>query len=436
MAIGLPKKPDANAYEDLIAAVLLGAGYFTETRITLKDGSTEVLELDCVATPVGAEFPNRRLYEAKSGSCGFGDLFKLYGQMTYLGIRKGAIARMEAIDADRVAAFTRFSDETGAGFCHFGTTSDADVLSPIARPLDEKLMARLVSTAWYSRIAQRVAFSKFLAYCKSSPSDPVKNAKDYQHAIQKAFFARSAIERVHALYDAYKASPKLCGAFVDLLVKPGVNAESIWRANNDTNERPWLQYVCMMEHSARLGIVKNAIDHLIEKASGVAPKMVKFGSLEFSWSDFLAKSAPKAFRDTIDELDKHPYRNHLPYLMQVYIEIFGGFHSIRDDSDLELLAAITGIPAASVPECFDLYNKMFPIGETWFYNQKDEIRVMKMVPGIYRGIGAFLRQTVYGLKTYEERFPKMGWLISRWHNAPYHTLEPILGDGAKKSKVK
>ncbi len=38
-------------YEDLVSATLLGLGYFTETSIKLKEGTSEVLELDAVATP-------------------------------------------------------------------------------------------------------------------------------------------------------------------------------------------------------------------------------------------------------------------------------------------------------------------------------------------------------------------------------------------------
>ncbi len=43
--------------------------------------------------------------------------------------------------------------------------------------------------------------------------------------------------------------------------------------------------------------------------------------------------------------------------------------------------------------------------------------MLKMVPAYLRGIGAFFREALRGLKNYSEIAPRMGWLIGKWHDA-------------------
>lgn len=69
---------------------------------------------------------------------------------------------------------------------------------------------------------------------------------------------------------------------------------------------------------------------------------------------------------------------------------------------------------------------MFPVGKGWFFEARG-LRQMKMVPAVYRGTGALLRQGLFDEKNYEKLHPDMGWLLERWHNALYHILEPRLG---------
>ena len=68
MTVRLPKDPKDDQYEDLITACILGLGYFVESNLHLREESTEVLELDVVATPVDDPRTGTVLLEAKSGS--------------------------------------------------------------------------------------------------------------------------------------------------------------------------------------------------------------------------------------------------------------------------------------------------------------------------------------------------------------------------------
>lgn len=65
---------------------------------------------------------------------------------------------------------------------------------------------------------------------------------------------------------------------------------------------------------------------------------------------------------------------------------------------------------------------------------------MKMVPAVYRGVGAFLRKEYRGFSAYADLVPQMEWLLHRWHMATYEVLEkvhvmkpaapPVGGDGS------
>ena len=98
MPIALPDSPDGEQYEDFVAASLRALGYFIETRLTLREGTKEVLELDVVATPNGGSGKDRELLEAKKDAFSFSNVFKLFGQRTYLNIGKACLVGLKQPD--------------------------------------------------------------------------------------------------------------------------------------------------------------------------------------------------------------------------------------------------------------------------------------------------------------------------------------------------
>lgn len=52
--------------------------------------------------------------------------------------------------------------------------------------------------------------------------------------------------------------------------------------------------------------------------------------------------------------------------------------------------------------------------------------ILKMVPGFLRGGGAFLRMKLFNFDDYNKRYPEIGWLLGKWHNATYYTIKPEL----------
>src|SRR2546430_4004898 len=85
---GIPSQP--LELEDCAAALFQASGHFVERNVVEKD-TTEILEMDAVATSYEGDKPTSVIAEAKSGDWGYADLFKIYGWMHYLGIPRGAL---------------------------------------------------------------------------------------------------------------------------------------------------------------------------------------------------------------------------------------------------------------------------------------------------------------------------------------------------------
>lgn len=430
MPIRLPQKPTGDDYEDLVAAYLIALGYFIESKLHLRKASVEVAELDIIATPVKNPLTEAVLLDAKSGKSGFADIFKLYGWMTYLGVGKGCVMRTSPPEKYQVAAMTEVTKDTNVHVATLDITSstvDVKCLDDRSLAIPDKVRDAMLSAGWWGRIAQRKCLRSFLDFRRKTGSGTAQldAAVGYRWAIEQAFLARRPIKRAKLLYAAYKASPNISGGMVELFAeKDGEDTNTVWNKVRDTHHYKEVQCTLMMENSARLGILKNALLHILEKEANEAPKKTS----AFDWSAFEEWSMPETFLSGLKKLKDHPHRLKIPRLFQVFIEIFGGFYRVDDDADLQHLSAATAIPVDEVVPCLEMFNDFFPISNGWFTSPANgELRMMKMIPAVFRGTGAFLRWYLHGNpKDYDGIYPKMGWLVREWHNAIYKVLEPVL----------
>ena len=426
MPIRLPEKPSAKQYEDLLAACLTGLGYFVETRVHLRENSCDVLELDVVATPSGDNFKNRILFEAKKGGWGFSDLFKIYGWMTYLEISEGCVVHHDEIDSRISKAIEKIGSEIKVRRCHLTIgedTKDLVELAPLCRTIDDALLKKTVLIGWYQQIAQRLCFSEFLKYSKTNKSSSLMDkARKYLEATESTFFEKRAIKRVHKLYDAYTSCGNVSGDFVDECSRrKGADKTKIWDKLNNKHDMPWLQYIMLLEHKARISVIKNAISHVLDDQT----RIIKFGDIEIDYNKILEGMTPSNFRKGMEKLQENPYALRVPFLLQIFIELFGGFY-INEDEDIELISNISGIHKEWVLKSIYLYDDFFPINRGWFYEVDNMIR-MKMVPGFMRGAGCFLRKEFYGFDNYSEKYSsKVSYILVQWHNALYKILESEL----------
>jgi hypothetical protein len=91
--------------------------------------------------------------------------------------------------------------------------------------------------------------------------------------------------RAEALYGAYSQAPKLTGELVKLVAgEAGVSEIKAWDKINDGEEWAWIQGLMQIETTARLTIIKNALDDVVERGSLPPPHtFLKIGdtSIEF-----------------------------------------------------------------------------------------------------------------------------------------------------------
>jgi hypothetical protein len=426
MPIDLPKDPTGTQYEDLVAIALSVSGHFIEAQLRLRDSGHEVLELDIVATPQGLGAANRRLYEVKKEAFSFANMFKLFGQSRFLGISEAALVSEKGCKDDWAPTFHARANEMQIALIHLPI--DAPTLKGLGRPpngLQDDQVAVLSGHAWYGSIARRLALGHLRTESKrSKDSAPHTVAKIYEFNSRASFFLKTPLERAEALYQAYFASPGMSKALLSHSVGRTPTVED-WNRVNDSHDLLSVQAMMDLETKARLAIVKNALDDFLERGQAPPPTTtLRIGSLAL---EVPAHGLPPNFWRGIEQLAASNHAARLPYLFQAFYLLFGGFLTLDDDRDLDLLSKLTGVPKAEIRPALLKLDSFFGQEKSFFFEIKSSIFAMKMVPGIVRGGGAIFRRGAHAIEDYSELCPTMGWLLSKWHNAAYHALEPELG---------
>lgn len=429
MPIALPTNPTGEQFEDLLSASLRANGYFTESRVTLRESRHEVLEIDVLATPIGGGPDTERIFEAKTNPEIFTSIFKLYGQRMYLGLQSACLVSARALPVRQADVINRTAAQMAIGICHLGLgAGDLDAAAPVHSGIDADERHRVAIAGWYANIARRLAQDAFTREMSAHRADSLyQRARDYYVEVQNTVFMRGPLARVEHLYEAYRAAPNLTGLLVtSVAAAEGISDMSVWNDIDNSPHRLWLQYVEVLEHTARLAIMKNALQHIISTGSGAPDTItISFGGVS---SEVPRHFLPERFVRTLAELFACPWGSRVPYCLQLFIEGLGGMISLTDSRDATFLARASGIPVGDIPRALNFYDQMFGRdGWSWFFDTRAELRRLQLVPAFVRATGAFQRKILFGLNDYAEQFPQMGWLVAKWHNAGYAVLQPVLG---------
>lgn len=427
MPIDLPADPIGEQFEDLVIAALQSLGYFVEPRLILRDGNKEVLELDVVATPLGGAQNDRILFEAKKERFKFENVFKLFGQRTYLRINSAALVSMRGADPDYLPVYEAKGAELGVAMCCVpAKVAEAVKVAPRHNTLSADQVAAIAEVGCFAHIGRRVANGALSSALKARKGAAIADAaRSYVFNTRASFFEPDPLRRAEIMYSAYQAAPGIAGKCVAALAGE-VNAteDEVWQAVRDSEAHLWIQGIMDIENHARIAIIKNAFDDYVERGAAPLPTTpLNLGKLSF---DVPIHQLPVSFRQGLQALGAHPHSAKIPYLMQVFYSLLGGVVFFNDADELALVKKLTGVPAAEVVSCIRLLDTFFPTSTSLFFTAKNELMALKMVPGFVRGAGAFFRKRVFDLQSYSQRYPAMGWLVGKWHNALYLTLEPEL----------
>jgi hypothetical protein len=421
----LPETP--TELEDFVAALFQASGHYVENNI-----HAEELELDLVATDYAQVPPDVILGEVKSGSWGYGELFKLVGWMRYLSIDEGALfCQGVPEDKDLASMQERFAP-MGVTVVDLGDCTDATAVfnevgfPAIAEPDD------VMHWRWVHAIERKLVDK--LVQRKKSTKDAKAPAAvlEYHRLVNDGvFFVRSTGGRLRVLYEAYQSHPRLAlscareidGKPFDPDVLPGTTSPSLGDAMLK-GDHLLLQTAFYVEQRARLAILKSAIDLIARR-----PKWLK------KWlAGEVASSFPGTFDEGLHWLVEQPTFRQYARLWQVFLFAWGGFYlEDRKDQEFRWLAAESGMPAGEVPEALSALDRFFPYGGSWFVSPGWTMaRRVKMMPAMFHGIGAVRRLDRYGVETYKELGygDHTGRDLSKWHNlfVSFYSGEKVPGN--------
>lgn len=364
------------------------------------------------------------LIDAKSRRTGFADLFKIYGWRIFLDIPSGCIVRHEVIPAQDLNIYEKYCPKLSISVRQFSWENTESLLDifPAIINCNNDLRRSVFFAGWYAATAERVCYHEFNNFRKVNPDfDLVHKIQKYDRACRVAFFNKNPLERVLKLYRAFQAAPLISGECIQYIAKKeNISVKKAQDKVFDKAEYLWVQYAMLLEHRARIQIIKNAVEAID-------------GYSSINMPGILSVLAPNNFVHGFNYIKRHKHRYRIPYLLHLFIEVFGGYYLKYGsyDQDTKMISAITGIPESDLIECLGTINEFFPTPGGWFISYKDELHTIKFFPAVWRGIGCFVRHKYLFRDRYEEIAPNMGWLLGKYHNVAYNALSPVLEDKDK-----
>jgi hypothetical protein len=434
-SIVLPDSPKDYEFEEFISAFFHTGGYYVERNIIEKDIES-VLELDIISTNYNESIPDVQIFEVKSSEWGFPDIFKVRGWMDYLKMPKaGFIAHKEKRNIEFLKERAKSLGVTVVVVSDLNLSKEA--LSEIIGNVE---IIDIDIAIWRFSYWVERNLLKHLKKCKNGDTGKkcYKNLDDYLFEINSGvFFTENLIEKSIQLYGAYQKYPHIsakCGNELtgndfdeDCKILPTPVFKDTFYKCDYTD----IQISTFIEHRARLAVLKSAIDYLLYKNAGIIDKINEVPILTINGKVFMTSfdSLPSTFRNGLEKISTHKYFNRYPVFWQWFIWIFGGF-ILKDyeEKEYQLLSQKTGIPVEEIPNALDSYQILFPVQDGWFMDlAQSNIRVMKMFPVPFMGVGANYRRYVYAPSRKFDELKLTGMHtrgdLSKWNNLTIKVLE-------------
>ena len=433
--VSLPDLPKGKEFEEYISAFFQSDGYYIERNIIEREAE-EVLELDIVTTDYCSSPPEIKLLEVKTGDWGFPDLFKVRGWMDYLNISKGVFI------ASKVRENSDFFKKKAKGL-----NIDLVVISNLSESKDalSELMNNTtiedidISTWRYSYWVERNLLKHLNHKKKSHPNKKCFKALDdyYFEVTSGVFFTENIVKKVCKLYSTFQKFPHISAKCGNELIGNTFDGEYDTLPEKIYNDTYYkcsyndIQISTFIEHRARLAILKSAIDYKLYKEAGIENKIKDIPLLMISDSvlQSLLDLLPSSFKEGLDMISKHKYFHRYPIFWQWFMWIFGGF-ILKDyeEKEYKTLSQKTGIPIDEIPNALESYQILFPRNDGWFMDlPTSNIKLMKMFPVPFMGIGANYRRLIY-TESQEFKDLKLTGMYTlddliKWNNLTVEVLE-------------
>ncbi|WP_326592472.1 hypothetical protein [Streptomyces sp. NBC_01294] len=108
---------------------------------------------------------------------------------------------------------------------------------------------------------------------------------------------------------------------------------------------------------------------------------------------------PATFHSGIAWLREQPsFRRYATFWQQLLWGRGGFYLSDREVQEFEWMSKYSGIPLDEIQAALLAFDRFFPIPNGWFINAGlTDVRMVKMVPLVFQGVGAHHRRVQYGL---------------------------------------
>jgi len=401
--VSLPNLPKEKEFEEFVSAVYQAVGLFVERNIIEKDVE-EILELDVILTNYSSpQVPALELLEVKSGKWGFPDVFKLLGWKTYLNL---PVARLIVQQANKkLDLYQKKGEDLGVhirsvsiGETGFDPHQIAD--SPNADPLD-------VSLWRFSYWLERKLLERLKKKKKTHPDKKCFQALDKYHSLVNngLFFTPTIVDRIEALYSAFQENPRISAKTGHELIGESFDddhsqvPQDLFHQTYYQAKQTDINISTLIEHRARLAVLKNAVDYKLYKDAGDEQKAG--GKLKILGLDYeipLLQLLPNSFQNGLNDISSDTHFYLYPSFWQWFMWFFGGFILLDyEEQEHRLLSMKTGVPMDQIPRAFEAYQRLFPLENGWFAGPtaQSNIKMLKMFPVPFMGIGANFRRLIY-----------------------------------------
>ncbi len=429
-SISLPKIPRDKEYEDFIAAILQCGGYYLERGIIHRI-KQDVLELDIVSTKFSKENVERTISEVKSGGWGLSDIFKVRGWLDYLGLNKASFIVQQPNQTMEISK--NIASKIKVALINNEGLDNSELLD--AYSITKENIADEVIESYRYAFALEAEMVLYLRSRSKSDSSKIgfQALEKYLFEINSnSFFVNKPVDRIKKLFDAYIENKNITARIAEEIENNPypdsgndltINEKQFNKLFYEVKDKSVLYVALYAELLARIAILKSCIeDILIGKSEDFVERLQHF-------------TLPVNIRNGLQELQKEPYSYLYPYFWQVFVYLFGGFILNDKKSDeYQLLSSITKIPIENIPNAFNAFDKLFPLGEgkSWMIQQPNtQITVMQFFPLPLSGIGANFRRMKYkneGDDSYNNLSKQLtpGHSIDdiiKWNNLAYRYLE-------------
>jgi hypothetical protein len=416
----LPEIPRGQFLEDAVAAALQGARFYIERSVHESQEGTVTLELDIIASRYDPPANRSFLAEIKSGGWGFGDIFKLAGWMRFLGMPESVffattppeerkMQRMEAVCKQlniKLAVCPRYT--------HKDLVNALTMCECVPEPaqVDE---TSVDLWRWTFALDRYLVLAAKRA--RNDGSVVARRIVEYHSLINdRLFFVEKNRKKVVDLYNSFGEYGTISQDAAHE-VDP-YNARSVLDTELRFGEHDTVQAALALLYRGRLGVLKAAVDLLLEP-----------GDLDARLKTIGFYTLPITFRNGIAELRNHKFVHLYPHFWQLFLWQWGGFVLLdHREEEYSALSQATGIEAAEIPNALTAFDLLLPTAGSWFRDIFGEIRIMKLYPSAFRGIGSFRRLADLEPREYFQlglgQFAT-GALVE-WHNSTVKFLDRAL----------